>query len=289
MKRDNPASPQTASRRRKTCLRVLFGIFAGIAILAGGLYLSSVLRQRATVRYWRELGEEARRAADWSGEGILPEYRSLYERNGDLVGWLRMEDASLDFPVMQTKDDPEYYLRRTFEGENDWNGTPFADFRCAVTPVQGFNTILYAHDGVLWPLFEYAFNPNFYPQCRYLRFDTLTERGVYEVCAAFFADATGAVLLNPWDSAHEQAYTFYNYLTVDSPEGFRRYVDTIARLNTLTEEQPPDLTMDRPILTLIACGPPRYSGIMENGRFVVIAQRIEESAVQAVDTAAQLS
>ena len=38
---------------------------------------------------------------------ILPQYRDLYEQNGDMVGWLRIEGTDIDYPVMQTPGDNE--------------------------------------------------------------------------------------------------------------------------------------------------------------------------------------
>ena len=34
--------------------------------------------------------------------------------NTDCIGWVRIENTKIDFPVMQTKSDPEFYLRRNF-------------------------------------------------------------------------------------------------------------------------------------------------------------------------------
>ena len=46
---------------------------------------------------------------------ILPEYRKLYEENQDLAGWIRIEGTGIDYPVMQTLNDREYYLHRNFQ------------------------------------------------------------------------------------------------------------------------------------------------------------------------------
>ena len=46
---------------------------------------------------------------------ILPAYRELYAENPDLVGWLRVDGTNIDYPVLQTPGDNEYYLRRGFD------------------------------------------------------------------------------------------------------------------------------------------------------------------------------
>ena len=55
--------------------------------------------------------ETAAVPAATAGE-ILPRYRALYEKNPDLIGWLRIDGTGIDLPVVQTPGDNEYYLRR---------------------------------------------------------------------------------------------------------------------------------------------------------------------------------
>ena len=70
-------------------------------------------------------------AAD-AGE-ILPQYRELYEKNSDLIGWLRIDGTDIDLPVVQTPGDNEYYLRRGFDRFYAVGGTLFLDERCSVS------------------------------------------------------------------------------------------------------------------------------------------------------------
>ena len=45
---------------------------------------------------------------------ILKKYKKVYEKNNDLVGWIKIKDTNIDYPVMQTKVDYSYYLKRNF-------------------------------------------------------------------------------------------------------------------------------------------------------------------------------
>ena len=62
---------------------------------------------------------------------ILPRYRALYEKNPDLIGWLRIDGTDIDLPVVQTPGDNEYYLRRGFDRFYAVGGTLFLDERCS--------------------------------------------------------------------------------------------------------------------------------------------------------------
>ena len=45
---------------------------------------------------------------------ILPEYDFLYQENNDFAGWVKIEDTRINYPVMSTPEEPEFYLHRDF-------------------------------------------------------------------------------------------------------------------------------------------------------------------------------
>ena len=78
---------------------------------------------------------------------VLPRYRSLYEQNPDLIGWLRIDGTGIDLPVVQTPGDNEYYLRRGFDRFYAVGGTLFLDERCSVEPdAPTDNWLIYGHN-----------------------------------------------------------------------------------------------------------------------------------------------
>ena len=73
---------------------------------------------------------------------MLEQYRNLYEQNTDMIGWIRIDDTKIDYPVMYTADD--FYLSHGFDKKGSKSGVPFIAERCAVAPF-GMNTIIYGH------------------------------------------------------------------------------------------------------------------------------------------------
>ncbi len=71
-------------------------------------------------------------------------FDQLLAINSEVVGWIRIEDTNIDYPVVQTSDN-EKYLRTTLEGE--WNnaGTIFVDSRVEV-PFISENTMIHGHN-----------------------------------------------------------------------------------------------------------------------------------------------
>ena len=74
---------------------------------------------------------------------ILDEYKTLFEKNKKLIGWLKIDDTIIDYPVMQTSDN-KYYLEHNFNQEYDKNGSLFLDCSCSVYP-RSTNLIIYGH------------------------------------------------------------------------------------------------------------------------------------------------
>ena len=68
----------------------------------------------------------------------------LINRNPDCIGWVRINGTKIDYPVMQTKDNPQYYLRRDFNKQYSYLGTPFMDSRCDMN--YDNNLIVYGHN-----------------------------------------------------------------------------------------------------------------------------------------------
>ena len=84
--------------------------------------LSYVLDKMHAENEFKEIRENARDLSE------------LYEQNHDLIGWVQIKDTKIDYPVMQTPTDPEFYLHMDFNGEYSASGTPFLDAASVVLP-----------------------------------------------------------------------------------------------------------------------------------------------------------
>ena len=41
----------------------------------------------------------------------LAEYLELYRQNEDMVGWIKVEDTNINYPVVQSVNEPNFYLK----------------------------------------------------------------------------------------------------------------------------------------------------------------------------------
>lgn len=74
---------------------------------------------------------------------VLDKYEELYHTNPNLIGWLKIGDTVIDYPVTQTSES-DYYLNHNFYGKTDSNGCIFMDPDCNVID-RSDNLILYGH------------------------------------------------------------------------------------------------------------------------------------------------
>ena len=78
-------------------------------------------------RMYRQLAAQTENSPDGAvspGNNFLPQYRALYAQNSDLAGWIQIDGTSINYPVMQSKQDPDFYLKHNFEKADSPHGCP---------------------------------------------------------------------------------------------------------------------------------------------------------------------
>ena len=123
---------------------------------------------------------------------MLAGYAELYEQNPDLVGWIQIEGTKLDYPVMQTPHDKDFYLNHDFDKKASQHGCIYAREECDVFRPSD-NVTLYGHnmkDGSMFaPLNEYV-RKETWDYNSMIFYDTLYERHVYQIFSVFITTAT---------------------------------------------------------------------------------------------------
>ena len=76
---------------------------------------------------------------------FLPQYQALYTQNSDLAGWIQIDGTNINYPVMQSKQNPDFYLKHNFEKANSPHGCPYVQANCDLqTPSD--NILVYGHN-----------------------------------------------------------------------------------------------------------------------------------------------
>lgn len=191
---------------------------------------------------------------------VLSKYESLHDMNNDMVGWLSIDGTSIDYPVMQTVYDGEYYISHDFYKEDYKGGVPFIDSRCSLDD-RSTNLLIYGHNmkngSMFHDLLKYE-DSDFYKEHRYIKFDTLYEEATYEIVAVFRTRVA---------YQGEDAFRFYNFIEADSDHELTKYLLTIDNLSLYDIEATAESSDE--LITLTTC---EYSE--PDGRFVVVARKL---------------
>lgn len=198
-----------------------------------------------------------------SGEApeVLEEYKDLLNVNKKLIGWLKIDDTVINYPVMQTTDN-EYYLSHNLKQQYDQNGSIFMDKDCDVLK-PSTNYILYGHhmmNGKMFGTLDKYKNEKYWQQHKTITFDTIYEHGTYEVMFAFQAQILGETDVD---------FKYYQFIDAYSATEFDSYMEEMAKM-ALYDTGVTAVFGDH-LLTLSTCDENYHT----NGRFVVVAKKIE--------------
>ena len=114
---------------------------------------------------------------------------SLFSINSDVIGWLKVNNTNIDYPVVQTSDN-EYYLKHNLYKENDKNGWIFMDYRNSLYNMDQ-NTIIYGHNmyysGVMFGTLTKAYKKDWYsnPENLVISFNTIYESMNYQIFSIY--------------------------------------------------------------------------------------------------------
>ncbi len=212
----------------------------------------------------------------------------LYDMNHDLVGWVKIEGTKIDYPVMQTKEDPEFYLHRNFKGEYSESGVPFLDGTSVVVPCKNtgkdtgedtdegnacdlettWNWLIYGHNMKFGTMFHDLMkydSKKFWKKHRTFTFDVYypdideTDHGVYEIFAASRSE------IRAEDS---DAFKYYQYAGYTDEETFQIYVDGVKAESSYDTGITPEF--GEQLVTLSTCA---YH--TNEGRMYIAGRRIE--------------
>ena len=190
---------------------------------------------------------------------VLEEYKNLLISNKKLIGWVKIDDTNIDYPVMQTTDN-EYYLDHNLNQEYDKNGSIFMDKDCDVLK-PSTNYILYGHhmkSGQMFGQLDLYKKKSYYEEHPYISFDTIYEKGTYQVMYVFRSRVYKET---------EIVFKYYQFIDANSKQEFDSYMKEMADLylydTGVTAEYGDQL------LTLSTCD---YQET--DGRFVVVAKKV---------------
>ena len=147
---------------------------------------------------------------------MLAEMVPIYELNDDTVGFIHIPGTKLENPVLQTPDDPNYYLKHDFDGNySDW-GAIYA-WSTADLKEPSDHITLFGHnmkDGSMFACLHKYIDKAFWEENQLIIFNTLNEYHVYKVFAVY---KTAAV---------EGGFAYHQFVDAANAQEFDEFVAT---------------------------------------------------------------
>lgn len=72
------------------------------------------------------------------------DFSKLLEINKDVIGWIKIEGTTIDYPILQTSNN-SYYLTKAIDGSYNQCGWIFMDYTNA-KDLTDYNTVIYGHN-----------------------------------------------------------------------------------------------------------------------------------------------
>ncbi len=258
--------------------RPLLLCLTAVLLVSGGLLGRDLYRAHRERAAYRALAQKVHRTERLhplaSKEEVPPgrvaletsSYEALVQENPDFAGWLSIPETPVDYPVMWTPEEPEFYLRRAFDGSDAVSGSLFIGSGCQP---DGAHVTVYGHnmrDGSMFgSLRDYA-SADYAAAHPVIRFDTLTQAGEYQVLSAFYSHAY---------LPGEEGFRYYQSADLSGQEAFEEYVRQ-AKAAALYDTGTTAEYGDR-LLTLSTCSYHR-----DNGTLVVVASASGEGSCSGV-------
>lgn len=191
---------------------------------------------------------------------VLEEYQQLLAINHDFVGWVKIEGTKIDYPVMQDKENPEFYLSHNFLKEEQKSGAVFLAGTAHTFPMDD-NVILYGHnmgDGTIFGSLKEYKDETFYQEHAEFEFDTCYEKARYRIVAIVITDIS-----------EQEDFCYYEFSHYDEDE-FQKCKEFIQK-NQLYETGDGIEYGDK-LVMLSTC-----EGSAKTSRLIVIGRKIRDS------------
>ncbi len=188
-------------------------------------------------------------------------YAEHYLANEDMAGWLQIPGTVIDYPIMWTPEDENYYLYRGFDKKDNKNGCLILDTDSSLNPLTT-NLIIHGHNmksgAMFGDLTEYEAK-DYYEDHKQIILHTREGQRNYEVLAVFRSQVFKKT---------DDVFKFYKFFQADTEEEFLDFYNNIKELSLydtgVTAEYGDNF------ITLSTCV---YH--VKNGRFVVVAKEVE--------------
>ncbi len=194
---------------------------------------------------------------------VVNPYRESFLANRDMAAWIQVPGTKIDYPVMWTPENEEYYLYKDFDGSENKNGCLILDTDSCVNPLTT-NLIIHGHNmksgAMFGTLLKYE-DEDYYQEHKSILLYTEECLRNYEIIAVFRSQVY---------KKSDNVFKFYKFFQADTQEQFDDFYTNIKKLSQYDTGVTAEFGDN--FITLSTC---TYH--VKNGRFVVVAKETDIS------------
>lgn len=186
---------------------------------------------------------------------------SLKEENQDVVGWIQIDDTIINYPVLQSTTDKDYYLTHNYKKEKSKYGSIYLNQASNLTDTYS-NSIIYGHnmkdEQMFNSLLKYQ-NKVFYDEHSSIKVATENEENEYTIVCVFKSKV--------FYQDDENVFRYYQYTNLDDEKTYNNYINNCKKIQLY--DTGITANYGEQLITLTTC---EYS--QDNGRFVIVAKKV---------------
>lgn len=115
------------------------------------------------------------------------DFAKLKQQNTDIYAWITIPDTNIDYPILQSETELDYYLDHNIDGSTGYPGCIYSQFINS-KDFSDFNTVLYGHNmnaGTMFANLHYYRDSEFFNNHPYVYVYTENSVLVYQVFGAY--------------------------------------------------------------------------------------------------------
>lgn len=149
----------------------------------------------------------------------IPKYEQMKGENQDFVGWIIADGTNVNYPMVQTPENQDYYLDRNFQKDEDLSGTIFVsrvanlDEPTDVVTIFGHNM----KDGTMFGSLRRYEDSQFLEEHDRIWIDSLKERRAFEV--------THVMRIRVDVNGQKDVFPYYQYSNFENEEEYNLFIE----------------------------------------------------------------
>ena len=231
---------------KRSCVYVVLFLFvAAILVISAGMAVNQLKEDYAEEKQFVDIQNEAQTMND---NNIVDKLR---KRNQDVIGYLEIPDTTISYPVMQKKENPDFYLNHDIDKNYSFYGTPYLSAYCDLE--KSDNLIIYGHNingGKMFGALTQYRDENFYKKHKDILFTT-KDKKKYKIFSVI--------------SVNKNDFPYWKFVMAQDESDYDTFINKVRQYSIYDIDITPKY--GEKILTLSTCDNSRG----DDYRFVVFA------------------